>query len=317
MLEDGAKQTVALVIAAVARDYPAWLWKGVVAARWLPTSPSPAALTVGALLRAAQNGDRVCRLLLRFWPHRVSRITATKLKCGHNFSWHSNCIEWAQRLGENQSMPTMPLGAALAAYMPRLGLRLLVVLALATLIPAWSHAAPVLTSADVSLTFGANPAINFGTLSPPQTEAGGITGCTINSTGTCTYSFSLTTTGFSFEELCTADDSCDLPTVKLDLTNLVFSPAQILTGVTLVETPVASDPVNCFPIDCASRTFTSNSVELSVIVFEADSGGTMTATGTFVTQNAPTSVPEPPTLPLLVAAVAGLALLWHRRSRAS
>lgn len=209
------------------------------------------------------------------------------------------------------------LRTALAAYMPRLDLRLLVVFALAALIPAWSYAAPVLTSADVSLKFDASPAINFGTLSSPfatPTESGNISGCTITSTGTCTYSFSLNSTGFVFEELCNADDSCDFPTVTLDLTSLVFNPAQILTGLTLTQ---SDDCLGILQIDCASRTFTSNSVQLSVVAFQADSGETETATGTFVTENVPTSVPEPATLPLLAAALAGLALLWHRRSRVS
>jgi hypothetical protein len=216
-------------------------------------------------------------------------------------------------------MLRMLLGTAFAAYRPRLDLRLLVVFALATLIPAWSHATPVLTSADVSLTFGASTT-NFGALSPGASETGSVPGCTTDGPGPapCTYDFSLTSTGFSLAEQCnTTDFSCDFPAAELDLTNLVFSPSQILTNVTLDENDAACT-LGCTPDPpFASRTLTSNSVKLSVVTFSADSGGTVTASGTFVTGNPPTGVPEPASLPLLAVAVAGLAWCRYRRSHVS
>lgn len=203
--------------------------------------------------------------------------------------------------------------------------QLLALSLLAWLLPTNAHAA-LLLSADVSITsttpggassgyvnynFSANDMAVVGNQSgtgcePGQSTTGG---------NSCVFEFSLTATGFSFQQECMAVDffTCRMPSVTITLTDLKFAGGEVLANAALVETQdIAGAPV---PDLGVVQGFTANSITLTIASFVAQCQNILTDTVSFTTRALPTgeNVPEPTTLSLLGAGLAGLA--WWRRRR--
>lgn len=169
-------------------------------------------------------------------------------------------------------------------------------------------AAPLL-SADV--TIASSPAI-FPAAGPTSNSPPVPTVTVSGSCGglSCSYSFTLSTTGFDFLAECEVDfgSTCNMPSFTVTLTNMVFQPGATLLDATLKETDNTYDQ-NSTPIGTVSHG--TNSVTLSVASFVVSCFGNLQETVTFITTE--TGVPEPSTLSLLGLGALGLA--WWRRER--
>lgn len=194
----------------------------------------------------------------------------------------------------------------------------------AWLLPANAHAAALL-SADVSITSTHSSSLdpgytdfsyNANDLAVPASQPGNGCGNGASPSGSdCSFIFSLTGSGFSFQETCSQNElDCTFPNVTITLTDLKFAGGEILANAVLGEDRSELNGADPGPVG-AIQGFTANSVTLTIAAFVTHCNSVLLDTVTFTTRALPTgeNVPEPTTFSLLGAGLAGLA--WWRRRR--
>lgn len=194
----------------------------------------------------------------------------------------------------------------------RSGLVVAGLMGMAVLAGPVAQAAPLL-SADVQIS---SPGFftTYGPVgvTPPASHNDAANDCGFSEGGGCSYSFSLSSTGFTFTATCDADVCDNMPAFTVMLTNMVFQSGEVLANAQLQEV----DNTNGFGTPpFGNVVFTGNSVTLSVAAFLANCFGNLQETVSFTTRaiTTETDVPEPSTLSLLGLGALGLA--WWRRER--
>ena len=198
---------------------------------------------------------------------------------------------------------------------------ILAILAVGLLFPAMSANATLLT-ADITVSSTHN-AVAMGSgyldfsesatgLAPGDTPTGNGCGGN-NAVDPCTFSLSLSATGFSFTESCQTVGACIFPAVTVTLSNMQFSGGEILVGAGLTETPNGPPP----PSQQGSVSFTPHSVTLTITAYDITCGALgITDAVSFETAAPPTSeVPEPSSMMLVGMGIVGLAWLYRVRQR--